>query len=509
MKKNIMYLMCGLLSLSMLFTACSEEETITPEFPSEVSQEIASEGTQTITITANVAWSVELSNKVDFYIQDGDAEVYTMHGQAGEHTITVCAREVEDFDADRTCQVNMTMGGQTKTVATLTIKKTERIVTVYAAEVDEDGSYVGEYDEEDNFIYTFSEAAAESLVMNYNFEDGYTSAVKVNANFNWIVEAPAWMLPVEGGAANTDNTIVFEIDPENFPASGTEAAIKFLDANDNTKVGGQINITFVCVPHTLRVGWIEEPAYFKENDGSHWSFTEPALENFEFMNYYEAYYVTTWDSETSIRTSKAIKSFRAYSYTDSESMVEITGEESWLSGSVQEYAPYFFSIIMDSTMATAETAKNENTGELEGVLVIEFIDGTKTAVFCHYKAPNSGGDDVDGDIKIVSDYADLLGITFVEVVEGDADYDPEWAGMGVPQYRLTYTQVACTAALSFPAESELMTTDNWITYEGDASYMNIYMNPVDMELPAKGKLQVTTAMFETIAIIYCVYNVEQ
>lgn len=481
-------------------------------FPSEkVSQTMASEGTQTITITPNVEWALELTNKTDFYIKDGSAEVYTMQGKPGEYTITVCARAIEDFDADHTCDVTLTMGDQTMTIATLTVNKTDRVVKVYAAQV-EDGAYVGEEDENENFIYTYAAEATENISMVYSLATGYTSAVKVNANFDWTVVAPEWLQPVSGGNANADTELLFEIDPENYPASGTEAEIKFVDKNNVEKVGGVVTIAFEYAPHTLTVGWIEEPAFFDVADANHWSFSEPALADYEFMNHYEAYYVSKWDSETSIRTSKQIKSFAAYSYNEMGSLVDITGEDSWLTLNYEfdaEPASQWAYITMDETKPTAEAAKNLNTGEIEGVLVIEFVDGSYTAVFCHYKAPAAPGGGGDG-VQLVSEWADLLGITFEEVAEGDVDYDYDFAGMGALQYRLTYTMQGGVASLAFPANTNmLMSMQSWIEWEGDFSYMTIFMHPEGMELPAKGVIQVVDNSWNTIAVIYCVYNVEQ
>ena len=498
----------------MLFTACSEDEPIVPVFPSEVETPVMeSNSSQTITITPNVQWSLELSNKTDFYIKDGEAKVYTMQGQPGEYTITVCAEAIEDFDADHTCDVVMTMGTEQKTIATLTVKKTDRVVKVFAAEV-EDGAYVGEEDEDENFIYTYAAEATETISMVYSLNAGYTSAVKVNANFDWTVVTPEWLQPVSGGDADADTELLFEIDPEKFPATGTEAEIKFVDKNNVEKVGGVVTITFAYAPHTLSVGWIEEPSFFDVAEASHWAFGESSLADYEFMNYYEAYYASKWDSETAIRTSKQIKSFKAYSCTESSgaAFVEITGENSWLSLNYEfeaEEASQWTYIVMDDTKATAAAAKNENTGELEGVLVIEFVDGSYTAIYCHYKAPAAPGGGDTGAIKIVSDYAELLGVSFVEVVEGDEDYDAEWAAMGTAQYRLTYTMQGGNAALSFPEGSKLMSMQEWIMWEGEPSYMWIYMMPEGMEMPVKGVIQVTDAQWNTIAVINCVYNVEQ
>lgn len=506
MKKNILLLVCSVLSFSMLFTACSSDDPIIPEFPTATTVTLDANGSTTLSINPNLNWSVELSNKTDFYIKDGNSEVGILHGVAGSQQVVVFARDIEDFDEDHTCEVTMTMQNETKTIATLTVKKVNRALAVYAAEV-EDGAYVGEVDENDNFIYTYASEATQKIAMVYSLETGYTSAVKVNANFDWIVETPEWLQPVEGGDANTDVELVFEINPENYPATGTTAEIKFLDAN-NEKQGGSVEIEFVYAPHALTVGWIEAPAFFDAADGSQWPFNEGAISDYEFMNTYEAYFVSKWDSETSFSTTKQIKSFKAYSYNENGSFVEITGEDSWLAGQVNEFAPKFFFILMDDTKATAATAKNENNGELEGVLVVEFVDGSTSAIFCHYKTSSNGGG-AAGDIKIVSDYADLLGVTLEVVAEGDADYDAEWAGMGAAQYRLTYTMQGGSAALSLPAETNmLMSMDPWIEWEGDNSNMWIYMRPEGMEPPVKGKIQVVDSSWNTIAIIYCVYNVE-
>lgn len=505
MKKNIFYLLCGVLSIA-LFTACSEDDPIIPEFPAATTATLVANGSTTLSINPNLEWSVELSNKTDFYIADGQNKVGILHGTAGSHQLTVFANDIEDFDEDHTCEVKMTMQGETKTIANLTVKKVDRVLSVYAAKI-EDGAYVGEVDENDNFIYTYADTAAEKITMVYSLETGYTSAVKVNANFDWIVETPEWLQPVEGGDADTDVELVFAIAEDMYPASGTVAEIKFLDAN-NEKQGGSVEIEFTYAPHALTVGWIEEPAYFEQTNGSQWPFNESALADYDFMNAYDAYYASKWDSETSFSTTKYIKSFRAYSYNAGGNFVEITGEDSWLSGEVNEYAPKFFFIQMDDTKATAAAAKNEVNGELEGVLVVEFVDGSTSAIFCHYKAATNGGG-VTGDIKIVSDYADMMGITLVNVVEGDDDYDAEWAGMGAAQYRLTYTMPGCPAALSFPEDAKLMSMDGWIEWEGENSYMWIYMNPEGMDLPAKGTIQVTDSNWATTAIIYCVYDVEE
>ena len=514
MKKNILYLMCGLLSFSMLFTACSEDEPIVPVFPSEVETPVMeSNSSQTITITPNVQWSLELSNKTDFYIKDGEAKVYTMQGQPGEYTITVCAEAIEDFDADHTCDVVMTMGTEQKTIATLTVKKTDRVVKVFAAEV-EDGAYVGEEDEDENFIYTYAAEATETISMVYSLNAGYTSAVKVNANFDWTVVTPEWLQPVSGGDADADTELLFEIDPEKFPATGTEAEIKFVDKNNVEKVGGVVTITFAYAPHTLSVNWIEAPAFFDVAEASHWAFDQDALEEYDFMNYYEAYYASKWDSDTAIRTSKQIKSFAAYSCTETseDNFVEITGENSWLALKYEfdaEPASQWAYITMDETKPTAEAAKNENNGELEGVLVIEFVDGSYTAVYCHYKAPAAVGGG-DGVVTLLTEMAEMYGFYLDEVVEGDQDYSYDYAYMGAAQYRLSFTMMHDSpVTLGLPAESKMMSMCTWIIYEqGDDNSWYVMPNLEAIEqIPSTGEIQVMDSSYSNyLAVIYCVFN---
>lgn len=492
----------------MLLTACSSDDPIIPEFPSSVTTATMLAGESTaIAINPNLDWSVELSNKTDFYIADGASKVGIIHGKAGSFQLTIGANDIEDFDEDHTCDVVMTMQNETKTIAKLTVEKTNRALLVYAAQT-EDGAYVGEEDEDGNIIYTYAADATDEITMVYSLETGYTSAVKVNANFDWIVETPEWLQPVSGGDANADVELVFAIDPEKYPANGTTAEIKFLDANKNDKVGGSVNITFAYAPHALTVGWIEEPSYFTDSDSAQWPFNEDALKDYKFMNAYEAYYSTQWDNETAFSTTKEIKSFKAYSYNAGGNFVEITGEDSWLSGEASEYVKKFFYIHMDDSKATAEAAKNAYTGELEGVLVVEFVDGSTSAIYCHYMVPkNNGGG--SGTVTIVSDYADMLGVTLEEVVEGDEDYDYDYAANGAAQYRLTYTMANGAAALSLPA-GMICPMAEWITCEGENDFCWIHMKPEGIELPAKGVLQVIdNTTWSTVAVIYCVYDVEE
>ena len=477
MKKNVFYLMCGLLGLSMLFTACSKDEAETPSFPAELAKvEVSSNGSGSIAINPNFDWSIELSNKTDFYMKDGANEVYTLRGAAGQQTIKVYAREIFDFDEDHTCDVQMTMGGQTKTIATLTVKKNDRKVSVYAAQV-EDGAYVGEEDEDGNFIYAYGSSLVQSISMVHSFDAGYTFAVKVNANFDWIVEAPEWLLPVEGGDANTDVELLFQIDKENYPASGTVGEIKFIDANNQSKVGSTLYIAFDYAANAIEAVWMEEPAYIEVASGSGWPFNEDALADYSFLSTYDLYYASQWDSETSFRISKSVKSFKAYSYTSSGRFEDITGEDSWLSGSSAEGLPFMY-VVMDASKPTAEAAKNVNTDEYEGVVAFEDENGVFALMLCRYN------DNVpyvfQGLDFYYPTYAAQQKSTLVELTSGTL-YNA-YSKYGERVFQLTYTTATPNMSMlkGLPQQCSYVNENDkdWLTYEYSEEYQMVIMDSV-------------------------------
>lgn len=244
----------------MLFTACSEDEPIVPEFPSEIqTPSMESNGSQTITITPNVKWTLELSNKTDFYIKDGEAKVYTMQGQPGEYTITIFAEQFVDFDADRTCDVNLTMGGQTKTVATVTVEKIARELKVYPAKVNNYGSFVKEAGK-----YVYAEEAVDAVSFVDVWGD-FLAPVKIVSNFSFSVVGPEWMAAANGGEANTAVELVFTADSNNLPAADTTADVKFIDAGNEEKIGATITISIAGTSKVMSASF-DEAVSFTYND---------------------------------------------------------------------------------------------------------------------------------------------------------------------------------------------------------------------------------------------------
>ena len=127
--KKIFAILC---SATMLFAACSKEETpneVTPIFPE--TQEIdALEGeSYGVLFNANMAWSVSLENDYYATLTYGDDKTgVEVSGEAGDDIrVFVQVKEnLKNYDADIVIPVAITMGNETKTLAILTIKQIER-----------------------------------------------------------------------------------------------------------------------------------------------------------------------------------------------------------------------------------------------------------------------------------------------------------------------------------------------------------------------------------------------
>ena len=97
----------------------------------------------TLNINPNVDWVLTIPETMAAYfqIQDGESQVYTLRGKAGEAEVKINTSNIEDYDLDRVCEVSLTMKGETRVIAVLTKAKKVRSLKIYAAQL-EDGAYV-------------------------------------------------------------------------------------------------------------------------------------------------------------------------------------------------------------------------------------------------------------------------------------------------------------------------------------------------------------------------------
>lgn len=264
-------------------------------------------------------------------------------------------------------------------------------------------------------------AAAEWLTVSEEAEDG--EAVIKNYNVTATAAAndgatsrTAYVFYFAKNAAPADNASLFE-----------NGAVKEEYAENLATVVNQYT-----EPATIAINWLDDTCTtFAEAgaDISYW-FTEGALRNLHIGTKYDISYYGEWaeyGSDSSFKTTRPVKSFKTYSYTMEGSFVEL-GEDTWV------YAKAFhtdeemsrFNIYADITAASAEGSLNVNTNEYEAVILVEYTDGTYSAIYFHY-SNNAGGSSDEGVAFENEQYAGWANATLVELKEGDELYDTYFA----------------------------------------------------------------------------------
>ena len=182
----------------MLAVACKPEPqvNVTPVFPDLVQDNnVAPGSTLTLTFDANADWEVSVpsENLQWFWIKDGSFKVDKVSGKvtAGDKspvTVQIGVSETEEFDTNRSCDVTLTMGGESRIIAKYMRPAKARAMAVYVAKV-EDGAFVKEGD---SYVYETVEAAASALVWSDEDRD-FRLPVRVESNCSWTMDLPEWV----------------------------------------------------------------------------------------------------------------------------------------------------------------------------------------------------------------------------------------------------------------------------------------------------------------------------
>lgn len=197
MKRNI-YKFFAIAAFAALFAvSCAEKEqeiTVEPEFPEVVIKNDIKPGEKiTLTFTPNLDWTLSIPEESFkwFKILDGKFEEQSISGKASKiaKRVTIVTDSDKSFSL-RSCDVKLTMGGQTKTIASYTIQAEGRVVEVYPATYSDNGfSFV-----DDGYVYEKTPIATDStieLVWDDNTA-AFLFPVKVKSNFEWTVTWPQW-----------------------------------------------------------------------------------------------------------------------------------------------------------------------------------------------------------------------------------------------------------------------------------------------------------------------------
>ena len=266
-----------LLAASILFVACgndpvdvpTDEPTPTPDveqpsFPSAVTATVAPGSEYTIAIEPNMAWEVSVpeATAAYFQIKSGENMVYTLRGEAGKHDVVISVSNVEDFDADHICEVTMKMQGKTQTIATLTLARKNREIKLYPVVV-ENNAFCYATEGELIYAYSNSEVAAEGMKMIWPEEMAlYSTRVKVESNFDWIVDgAPEWITPIEGGKAGVTELWI-KGNSAAYPMTEQSAVLSFVDATMVDKVATTIKVVIPAATEIFTVEGFTEKTEF-------------------------------------------------------------------------------------------------------------------------------------------------------------------------------------------------------------------------------------------------------
>lgn len=202
MKKNNIFRLFAALVLgsAMFIVSCNDSGTEQikkedPSFPELIENYDVQPGeTLVLTFTPNYDWSVSVPAEMRqwFWIQDGSFSVSEVSGKASETAVVVNigVTENQEFDKNFSCEVSLTMDGQTQVIAKYMLPAKERTMSFYAAEWNEDGSLKLA---EDGVSYVYAAAEPEKLELKWSAADAeFRAPVKVEANCEWTVEMPEW-----------------------------------------------------------------------------------------------------------------------------------------------------------------------------------------------------------------------------------------------------------------------------------------------------------------------------
>lgn len=128
-----------------------------------------------------------------FWIADGAFKLDKISGNASseEVTVTIGVSEVEEFDTNRSCDVTLQIGDESKVIAKYMRPAKERTMAVYVAEMSEDGDYLLAEDGV-SYVYATEEAASVSLVWSPSMTD-FRAPLRVESNGEWTISYPEWM----------------------------------------------------------------------------------------------------------------------------------------------------------------------------------------------------------------------------------------------------------------------------------------------------------------------------
>lgn len=270
MKRQFLHLVTTLLAgACLVMTSCSDSDTDDgkkipePNFPATVTPTVAAGGSYTFKLDPNQKWEISIPTTAEvakwFWIQDGSQKVYRVQGEAGSAEVTVCVSDLAEFDQNRSCEVTMTMGGETKVIGTITRGTVERTLSLYTSKL-EDGDFAYNPNTDSDLSYDYPEQPTQQIDLLWpEGRNGYMYPVMIEANFDWrLKEKSDWItdLTVSSGGAGTQTEIRLTGDVTKYPLDGDDnGTIVFCD-KDNDNATYTFKVTIPACRDILRIGRI-------------------------------------------------------------------------------------------------------------------------------------------------------------------------------------------------------------------------------------------------------------
>ncbi len=283
--KKINIILAALAALAF-FASCEKPEPdgpdtpeITVTFPALVEDYEVSPGEKlALTFTPSKDWTIAVpsDNLQWFWIADGTFKLDQRSGKASTEPVTVNigVSETEEFDMNRSCDVTLTIGEESKVIAKYMRPAKERTLALYMAELDDAGEFKLD---EDGVSYVYSTAEAASVTLAWSASDAdFRAPLRVESNGEWTVTYPEW-LSVNVPEKTTGVTEII------LTGSSLEAVSGKIAFKAGDRVMKEIDVTLPsCKGLDVRTA-VYEDEEFKFADEGGYLWTEDAVEEFSLV----------------------------------------------------------------------------------------------------------------------------------------------------------------------------------------------------------------------------------
>ena len=283
--KKINIILAALAALAF-FASCEKPQPdgpdtpeITVTFPALVEDYEVSPGEKlSLTFTPSKDWTIAVpsDNLQWFWIADGTFKLDQRSGKASTEPVTVNigVSETEEFDMNRSCDVTLTIGEESKVIAKYMRPAKERTLALYMAELDDAGEF--KLDEDGvSYVYGTSEAASVTLAWSASDAD-FRAPLRVESNGEWTVTYPEW-LTVNVPEKTTGVTEII------LTGSSLEEVSGKIAFKAGDKVMKEIDVTLPsCRGLDVRTA-VYEDEEFKFADEGGYLWTEDAVEEFSLI----------------------------------------------------------------------------------------------------------------------------------------------------------------------------------------------------------------------------------